>query len=232
MPSPRVGLETIAARLREQQERIARACERAGRGVDEVTMVAVSKTHPLAAIEAAYEAGHRDFGENYVKELAQKMKDLAHLDQIRWHFIGNLQSNKARLLAEGVHTVAIQHQRSALQLSKHRPAEASPLGAWLQVNVSEESQKAGCDLHLVPDLVDRLRSLPRVRLCGLMTVPSLTPDERVIRQQFKRLRDLCDEQGLRGCSMGMSADLEHAIACGATVVRIGSAVFGPRPVSR
>ena len=212
-------MTTIADNLQVIRERIGRASE--------VTLLAVSKGQPLERIEDAVAAGQKAFGENYVQEAVQKMERLPSLE---WHLIGPLQSNQTRLAAERfawVQTVA--SEKIARRLSEQRPAPLEPLNVLIQVNVSGEASKSGIDLAEVRDLARAIASLPRLKLRGLMAIPEPGADRAryaAVRDVFDRLKD---EFAFDTLSMGMSDDLEIALAEGATMVRIGTAIFGPRP---
>jgi len=223
----------IAARLSEVRERIGVAAERAGREAGAVRLVLASKTQPAAAVAAAYDAGARDFGENYVQEAVAKRNELAEHRGIRWHLIGNLQSNKVRVAAatfELIHTL----DRAALAEALHRCREEPPFPVLIQVNIGGEASKAGVAPVAAEGLINHARELVAVR--GLMTVPPLSFNAAVARRWFAELRELRDRLAsatglpLSDLSMGMSDDYEAAIAEGATMVRIGRAVFGPRLV--
>lgn len=219
---------TIAARLAEVRGRIAAAAERAGRSAEGVTLLAVSKTKSEAAIREAYAAGQRDFGENYAQELAEKAVELADLADIRWHFIGHLQSNKAKLVAPVAHLVhAVDSASLAQALAKRAPA---PLRVLVEVNVGGEAEKHGVAPDAVGPVLDAIAAEPNLVLGGLMTMPPHDLD--AARRAFEALVALRDRHGgsarLPELSMGMSDDLEVAIACGATLVRVGTAIFGAR----
>lgn len=224
---------TIATNLQRVRARIAGAAERAGRRSDEIQLIAVSKTLPVAAIRAAYDAGQRVFGENYLQEALEKMDRLADLD-IEWHFIGRIQANKTRQIATRfgwVHGLA--DPSHARRLSEQRLISASPLNVCLQVNVGAESTKSGVSPDELPALFEQVSGLPRIRICGLMTMPPPADDLDSQRQPFRALRGLRDRLAgpdfpLACLSMGMSDDLEAAILEGATHVRIGTAIFGAR----
>jgi pyridoxal phosphate enzyme (YggS family) len=230
-------MTTIAARLQAVNERIAAAARAAGRPPQDVALVAVSKTFPTAAVAEGHAAGQRAFGENYVQEALDKMAALASLD-IEWHFIGPIQSNKTRPIAQAFAWVhGIDRQKIAQRLSDARPAGLAPLQVCLQVNVSGEASKSGVDPADAPALARAVAGLPRLRLRGLMAIPEPTEDAALQRSRFRRLRELKDEIAAAGIaldtlSMGMSGDMEAAIAEGATMVRIGTAIFGARPAIR
>jgi pyridoxal phosphate enzyme (YggS family) len=223
----------VEARLVAVRARIEAAAQAAGRAAPR--LVAVSKTKPASMIRAAYAAGQRDFGENYVQELAQKAEELRDLADLRWHFIGHLQRNKAKLaarLAHAVHTV--DSARLAAALGKHAaegPREGT-LAVLVEVNVGGEGQKSGCALHELAAVLEAVEREPSLRAVGLMTVPPHTEDPAGARPYFDHLRALRDEHGgaarLPELSMGMTHDLEQAVLAGATLVRIGTAIFGER----
>ncbi len=227
----------IAANLQAVKDRILAACSAAGRDPAEVRLLAVSKTWPPAALRVAAEAGQRAFGENYVQEALPKIAALADLG-LEWHFIGPLQSNKTRAVAERFAWVhSIDRLKIAERLSAQRPAGMPPLEVCVEVNVSGEESKSGCAPEEAPALCRAVAALPNLRLRGLMAipepVPGAAPDSAVVRRRFARLRELRDEINAGGLamdtlSMGMSADLEAAIFEGATIVRIGTAIFGER----
>lgn len=223
----------IADRMQRVLERIHAAEREAGRANGAVALVAVSKTQPAGAIRQAAAAGQQDFAENYLQEALAKQDELTDLPGLIWHFIGPIQSNKTRPIAERfdwVHTV--DRLRIAERLSQQRPADKPPLNVCLQVNVSGEASKSGVDLTALPELADAVAQLPRLRLRGLMTIPA--PANGLVQQRvpFLILREAMVGLALPGLdtlSMGMSDDLEAAILEGATLVRVGTALFGPRP---
>jgi len=216
---------SIAGGLATVRARIARACEAAGRDPASVQLVAVSKTKRAEDVRAAYDAGQRLFGENYVQELHEKAGALAGLDGLRWHFIGHLQRNKAKEVVEVASCIeTVDSARLADAIAKRVPAGAR-LDLMLQVNVAREPQKSGCMPEELAALIAHVRGLDTLALRGLMTVPPADVDPR---PHFRALRALAAEHGLTELSMGMSADLEDAIAEGATIVRVGTAIFGSR----
>jgi hypothetical protein len=211
-------------------ERIERACERAERDPASVQLVAVAKGHPEEVIRAAYDAGMRTFGENYAQELAAKASALSDLQDIRWRFIGHLQRNKIKLVEGARATVdTVDSVRLAQAISKRAAARATNVEALLQVNVGGEAQKSGCTPDEVPALVEAVRTLPNITLRGLMTVAPHLDDVEATRPFFAALRELAEAHGLPELSMGMTHDLEQAVLEGATMLRIGTAIFGPRP---
>ena len=223
----------LQANLLTVEERIARACAKAGRRPDSVLLLAVSKTFPADAVRAAAEAGQRHFGENYIPEGSDKAFELNNPALI-WHFIGPIQSNKTHPIAQyfqWVHT--IEREKIARRLSEQRDPGQPPLQVCLQVNVSGEGSKSGVAPEDLFALADEVAALPRLRLRGLMAIPEPTHDESLQRARFAQLRGLLESLRQRGhdmdtLSMGMSADLEAAVMEGATIVRIGTAIFGER----
>ena len=231
----------ISAQLAQVREGIAEAARGAGRAPESVTLLAVSKTFsPEAVIEAA-DAGQREFGENYVQEALDKIVAVRtrrpDLDLI-WHFIGPLQSNKTRLVAEQVDWVhSVDRLKIAQRLSDQRPDSLPPLNICLQVNVSGEASKSGVTPEELPALASAVIGLPRLRLRGLMAIPEPENDPVLQRRPFALLRDLQRQLIADGIpadtlSMGMSADMAAAIAEGATIVRIGTAIFGQRDYAK
>ena len=227
-------MSTIQNNLQAVIARIAAACQASGRAPSAVRLVAVSKTFPEQAVRAAAGAGQRDFGENHVQEAMAKMQALADLP-LTWHFIGPIQSNKTRPIAQAFQWVhSIDREKVANRLSEARPAHLPPLKVCIQVNVSGESSKSGVAPGALPALAKRVSALPGLELRGLMAIPEPTPDAQLQQRRFRMLRELKDELARAGIaldtlSMGMSADLEAAIAEGATMVRVGTAIFGERP---
>ncbi len=227
-------MDTIEKRLQAVKSRIARACAAAGRDPRDIVLVAVSKTFPAAAVRAAHAAGQRDFGENHAQDAVAKLDALTDLDLV-WHFIGPVQSNKTRVIAERFAWIhSVDRLKIAERLATQRPEALPPLQACIQVNVSGESTKSGVAPEAAPALARAIAGLPRLRLRGLMAIPEPTDDAALQRRRFESLRDLKDrlvDEGmpLDTLSMGMSDDLEAAIAAGATMVRVGTAIFGARP---
>jgi hypothetical protein len=220
----------ISAAIQSVRERIERACGRAGRDPSSVQLIAVSKGHSEEAIRAAYSAGMRVFGENYAQELAAKASALGDLPDIRWRFIGHLQRNKIKLIERARATVdTVDSVRLAEAISTRAAASGRAVEVLLQVNVGDEAQKSGCRPEEVPQLVEAVRALPSVSLRGLMTVAPHLDDLEAIRPFFAKLRELAEAHSLPELSMGMTHDLEPAVEEGATILRIGTAIFGPRP---
>ncbi len=223
----------IAANLQAVRERIARAANGANRDPASVQLLAVSKTFDASCIVAAWQAGQRAFGENFAREAVDKARELAHLD-IEWHFIGPLQSNKTRLVAEHFAWVhGVEREKIARRLNDTRSPQLPPLNVLIQVNVSGESSKSGVAPGTEHALASAIREMPRLRLRGLMAIPEPTADVSMQRTRFALLRRLKEglqeeDPAIDTLSMGMSDDLESAIAEGATIVRIGAAIFGTR----
>ncbi len=226
-------MSTIASNLQVVRSRIAAAALAAGRAPGDITLLAVSKTFAAGEVRAAYAAGQREFGENYLQEALDKMSALSDLPLV-WHFIGPLQSNKTRAIAEHfdwVHSVA--RADIAQRLAAARPAGRDSLDVCLQVNVSGEQSKSGVAPEALRPLAQAVRALPRLRLRGLMAIPEPGADLSLQRRRFAGLRLLLEQLndsgfGLDTLSMGMSQDLEAAVMEGATIVRIGTAIFGER----
>ena len=228
-------MNTVIGKLQTVQSRIAQACAASGRPVDSVTLLAVSKTFGADAVREAFAAGQRQFGENYVQEALAKIEALADLrDQLQWHLIGPLQSNKTRPVAEAFDWVhSVDRLKVAQRLSEQRPAGLPPLQVCLQVNISGEASKSGLTPAEVPGVAQAVAALPRLQLRGLMAIPEPAGDAQQQRQPHRALRELLASLQAQGLaldtlSMGMSADLEAAIAEGATLVRVGTAIFGRR----
>lgn len=221
----------IATRFQTVLERIRAAERQFQRPPGSVRLLAVSKTHPASAVAALAAAGQRCFGENYLQEALDKMAELAALN-LEWHFIGPIQTNKTRGVAEHFAWAhSVDRLKIAERLSAQRPDALPPLNVCLEVNIDRESSKHGLDESELIDVARAVAALPRLRLRGLMAIPAPAADFAAQRQPFARLRQLAeqlDRAGLDTLSMGMSDDLEAAIAEGATLVRIGTALFGPR----
>ncbi len=226
-------MTTIPGNLQHVRARIATACQRAGRGVEEVTLLAVSKTFGADAVRAAAAAGQRAFGENYIQEGVEKIAALRDLG-LMWHCIGPIQSNKTRLVAEHfdwVHTV--DRLKIAERLSAQRPADRPPLNVCIQVNIDGGANKSGVAPGDALALARAVAALPQLKLRGLMSIPEIAPDFEAARAVHAGARALFDQLnadglGLDTLSMGMSDDLEAAIAAGSTMVRVGTAIFGSR----
>ena len=217
---------TVSVRLNSVRERIAAAARRAGRDPDEITLVAVSKRKPPEDIVAAYEAGQRDFGENYVQEFERKSARLPPLPGARFHLIGKLQSNKAKRAAGLFSTI---HTLDSVKLARRLDRFASALQVFLELKLSPEESKAGMDPASLEAVLGAAQAAERLEVAGLMAMPPWNPDPEHARPYFRRLRVLAEAHGIGGLSMGMSHDLEVAIEEGATHVRVGTAIFGKRP---
>ncbi|NWK77722.1 YggS family pyridoxal phosphate-dependent enzyme [Aquitalea sp. LB_tupeE] len=225
--------DSIAQAIASVTARIRAAEAAAGRTAGSVRLLAVSKTFPASAVVDAYAAGQRAFGENYVQELQTKAAELTDLD-IEWHFIGPLQSNKTRIVAQTAHWVhSIERLKIAQRLSEQRPSSLPPLQVCIQVNVSGEQSKSGCQPHEARALARAVAALPGLQLRGLMCIPEATDNAQTLSAQFAllaRVQDELQQDGLKldTVSMGMSADMAQAIAAGSTMVRVGTAIFGAR----
>ncbi|WP_277592035.1 YggS family pyridoxal phosphate-dependent enzyme [Pseudomonas chlororaphis] len=227
-------MSTIADNIALVSARIRAAAQASQRDESSIHLLAVSKTKPAAALREAYAAGLRDFGENYLQEALGKQAELGDLP-LSWHFIGPIQSNKTRAIAENFAWVhSVDRLKIAQRLSEQRPADLPPLNICIQVNVSGEASKSGCTPADLPALASAISALPRLKLRGLMAIPEPTEDRAAQDAAFAAVRslneNLCDSLDLPTdtLSMGMSHDLEAAIAQGATWVRIGTALFGAR----
>jgi pyridoxal phosphate enzyme (YggS family) len=226
-------MTTIASNLQAVRTEIERSVSQSGRSANEVKLLAVSKTFPANVLREAYQAGQRDFAENYVQEALDKMAMLQDL-AIAWHFIGPIQSNKTRAIAENFSWVhSVDRLKIAERLSEQRPANMLPLQICLQVNISNEASKSGVASDEVAGLAYAITKLPNLKLRGLMAIPAPSDDvetQRIGFAQLRQLRDQLNQQGLQldTLSMGMSHDFAAAIAEGATMVRIGTAIFGNR----
>jgi pyridoxal phosphate enzyme (YggS family) len=227
-------MPTLADRFERVRARIAAAAHDSGRNVENVALVAVSKTRDADEVAALHRLGQHAFGESYLQEALVKLDALADLD-LEWHFIGPLQANKTRGIAERFAWVhSVDRLKVARRLSAQRPATLPPLNVCLQVNISGEASKAGAMPTEVVALATEIAALPGLRLRGLMAIPAPASDAGSARRPFRALRELADALRHSGLpvdtlSMGMSDDLEAAILEGATHVRVGTALFGPRP---
>ncbi|MBY4676414.1 YggS family pyridoxal phosphate-dependent enzyme [Marinobacterium arenosum] len=228
---------SIAENIASVRESLAKSAAAAGRPVDGVTLMAVSKTRHADELRAVAAEGIRDFGENYLQESLDKIEALADMPLV-WHFIGPIQSNKTRPIAEHFDWVhSVDRDKIGRRLAEQRPAGMAPLNICLQVNISGEQSKSGCLPEQLPALAEALDGLPNLRLRGLMAIPQATDDERAQRAVFARMRALLSElqqehPQMDTLSMGMSGDMAAAIAEGSTLVRIGTAIFGPRDYSQ
>src|SRR5437879_3946992 len=228
-------MSSIPLNLQAVRQRIESATRAAGRPAQSVRLVAVSKTFPPEAVREAAQAGLRDFGENYVQEGVEKIREFLSLG-LTWHYIGPIQSNKTRAIAQHFDWVhSIERAKIAARLSEARDPGLGDLQVCIQVNVSGEASKGGVAPEELASLAKQVAALPRLRLRGLMAIPEPTPDEPLQRRRFAQLRALRERLNREGLvldtlSMGMSADLEAAIAEGATMVRVGTAIFGERQI--
>ena len=236
----------ISDNLQAVQARIEAACAKAVRPVHDVTLLAVSKTFGADAVQAAFEAGQKAFGENYIQEAVEKIAQLRHLP-VQWHCIGPIQSNKTRLVAENFDWVhSVDRLKIAERLSEQRPADLPPLQVCIQINIDGEASKSGVAPADVELLASQMALLPRLQLRGLMCIPENTPNLGASYASFTRAKAIFDHINdlklpvsqkinsevnfltLDTLSMGMTADLEAAVACGSTMVRVGTAIFGAR----
>jgi pyridoxal phosphate enzyme (YggS family) len=220
-----VAKNELANRLEIVEQRISRACTAAGRRREEVLLLAVTKVFPAQVIVEAHGLGLREFGENYVQEFETKTGEVAGLAGARYHLIGHLQSNKAARageLFEVIETV------DSVKLARRLDGLGLTLEVYIEVKLSPEDSKYGASPEELPALVEAIRGMANLKLKGLMTMPPWTEDAEKSRPYFRRLRELAARQGLAGLSMGMSHDMEVAIEEGATVVRVGTALFGSR----
>ena len=226
--------QNLAVSIRNVRERIRVACARAGRSVDSVTLLAVSKTHSVDLIRGAAREGVEHFGESYLQEALPKIETLRGLE-LTWHFVGQLQGNKTRPVAESFQWVhGVDRLRIAKRLSDQRPFHAPPLNVCLQVNIGDEGTKGGVTPAELPELAQEVASLPRLALRGLMCIPPPEEDPSRQREWFSQTARLLRSLHVPGTtldtlSMGMSDSLEAAIEEGATIVRVGTALFGERP---
>ena len=225
----------IKANLEAVRDHISRACQRYHREADEIMLLAVSKTKPVSMVKEALDCGQQHFGENYLQDATTKIRAVVDPNVV-WHFIGAIQSNKTRSIASSfdwVHTVS--NQKVARRLNDQRPSTRAPLNVLLQVNIDDEETKTGLSVSAVKEIIEPLLSLKRIHLRGLMAIPKPSDQIEVQRNAFKRLRTLqqsisqeFDLPRFDQLSMGMTADLEAAVAEGTTLVRIGTAIFGAR----
>lgn len=215
----------LQQRLQQVEERMCAAAARAGRPRSQITLIAVTKKFPPEVIREAYGLGLRAFGENYVQEFETKHPALADLPNAEFHLIGHLQSNKAKPAAELFQVIETVDSE---KLARRLDSMGKPLQVMIEVKLSQEESKAGAAPEDLPPLIDAIRECANLRLTGLMTMPPWSDDPAVTRPYFRRLAALARQHGLEKLSMGMSHDLEAAIEEGATLVRVGTALFGPR----
>lgn len=231
----------ITANYNEIYKRVTQAAERSGRKIEDILILAVSKTHPLSAVLASMEGGIKDFGENYAQELKDKQEEISknNYKQPNWHFIGHLQTNKAKYLAPFVHMIhSVDSFRLAEEISKQADKNNREIDILLQVNTSGEQSKSGVDPEDIFQLAEQVIQLKNVKIRGLMTIGSFSDNVEISLKEFTLLKDLRDKlkilhptQDFHHLSMGMTNDYETAIASGATIVRIGTAIFGQRNYS-
>lgn len=215
----------LAERLQQVEERIQAAARRAGRRRDEITLIAVTKIFPASAVREAYALGLRQFGESYVQEFAGKRGELDDLTEATYHLIGHLQSNKTKLAADLFHVVQTV---DTVKLARRLGESERTLEVMIEAKLSAEDSKSGAAVEEIPALIEVVRAQSNLRLSGLMTMPPWSDDAELSRAYFRRLRALAEAHGLAKLSMGMSHDLEVAIEEGATHIRVGTALFGPR----
>jgi len=235
MPPP-TNQQAINVALMQTHKRIQEACQASARTTDEVMLLAVSKTKPLSDVMAAYDQGQRHFGENYLQDALEKIEHCT-VEDIGWHFIGTIQSKKAKTITskfDWVHT--LDRHKVALLLNQHRPPHLPPLKVLIQVNISNEVNKSGVALAQLEDLVAQVSQLPNLLLCGLMCIPAAGQTEHMQRAAFTQMAAARDRLKqtyplITHLSMGMSGDLGYAIACGSSIVRIGTDIFGARSTS-
>ena len=221
--------DVIAERLAEVRRRVVGAARAAGRDPEQVRLIAVSKSKPAEAVRAAYEAGQRDFGENYVQEFVAKAEALSDLPDLRWHMIGHLQTNKVKQVIGVAHLIhTVDRVKLAQELGKRLAGVGRVMDVLVEVNVGGEQSKTGSTEAGAAAVIEAVRSESALRLLGLMTVPPFELDVSEVAVHFDRLRSLALAFGVSELSMGMSHDFEEAIARGATMVRVGTAIFGGR----
>jgi pyridoxal phosphate enzyme (YggS family) len=224
----------IAENLMAVRSQIQQCAQQSGREPNDIELLAVSKTKPVSDIVLAYEAGHRSFGENYVQEGVDKIAALKHLTDVSWHFIGPLQSNKSRLVAENFDWMhSVERFKIAKRLHEQRPAYAKPINICIQINIDHEPTKAGVLVHELMPLLSELEALDKICVRGLMAIPKATKVRSEQIASFEKMQALfttCQQKYSQfdTLSIGMSGDLSAAIECGSTMVRIGTAIFGAR----
>lgn len=227
-------MQTIAERLNSARQDVSLATANANRPPNSVKLLAVSKTKPVSDIMAAYEEGQRTFGENYIQEGVDKIQQLSALSDIEWHMIGPIQSNKTKIVAEHFDWVqSVDREKIARRLNDQRPAEMAPLNVCIQVNIDDEASKSGVKPEDVDELVRFITKQDKLCLCGLMAIPKANPDSHEQAQSLSALKELFDRYhtnltNFDTLSVGMSSDMQSAIAHGSTMVRIGTAIFGAR----
>ena len=227
-------MSTLEQRYQTVRAHISSACEQAHRSSEAVKLLAVSKTKPAQMVETLYQLGQRSFGENYLQDAVEKINNLAHLADLEWHFIGPIQSNKTRVIAEHFQWVeTLDREKIAQRLNDQRPATAPALNVLIQVNISREEQKSGIAPEYVEKLAVFIEQLPQLSLRGLMCIPEATKDESRLAAQFAEMQQLLrhlanNHPQCTVLSMGMSNDLALAVKHGSSQVRIGTDIFGSR----
>ena len=227
-------MSIVQENYKKARARIDSACMKAKRDRQSVRLLAVSKTKPAEMVRDCYQLGQTAFGENYLQDALAKIEALRDLTDIEWHFIGPLQSNKTKAVAENFHWLeTLDREKIARRLNEQRPPGLPPLNVLIQINISDEDQKSGIPTTELPAFARTLAAMPRLKVRGLMCIPEATDDETRLQQQFKRMQQLSNDlvnhyPDANVLSMGMSGDLELAIACGSTEVRIGTDIFGAR----
>jgi len=227
-------MQTIAERLNSALKGIDQAATSAHRPPNSVKLLAVSKTKPVSDIMEAYEAGQRMFGENYVQEGVEKVQELSHLDDLEWHMIGPIQSNKTKIVAEHFDWVqSVDREKIARRLNEQRPDSLPPLNVCIQVNIDDEESKSGISPGELPSLIEFIESQERLTLRGLMAIPKANPSEEQQHKSLAKLKELFDHyhtslSNFDTLSVGMSSDMAEAIQHGSTMVRVGTAIFGKR----
>lgn len=225
---------TIAENLKKVRNLIETCSKNAGRNENDIDLLAVSKTKPVSDIVLAYNFGQRNFGENYVQEGVDKIAELKAYQGIIWHFIGPLQSNKSRLVAENFDWMhSLDRLKIAKRLNEQRPVFKAPLNCCIQVNVDEEESKAGALPHEVIELIASMQDFQKIKIRGLMAIPKASDDKAMQRESFEKMRLLFEQckqkfSDFDTLSIGMSGDIDVAIECGSTMVRVGTAIFGQR----
>lgn len=225
---------SISHNLSHIQQHIQQQCLACKRPENAVKLLAVSKTKPISALREAIAAGQRAFGENYVQEGVEKVQQLADVEGLEWHFIGHLQSNKTRVVAEHFDWVqTLDRLKIAERLNEQRPANLAPLNVLIQINISDETSKSGIDPSEMLGLARQIAALPKLKLRGLMAIPKPESDPEQQKIALRAMQSLfltlqAEFDGVDTLSMGMSDDMSAAIACGSTMVRIGTAIFGVR----
>ena len=227
-------MQTIAERLNSALKGIDQAATSAHRPPNSVKLLAVSKTKPVSDIMEAYEAGQRMFGENYVQEGVEKVQELSHLDDLEWHMIGPIQSNKTKIVAEHFDWVqSVDREKIARRLNEQRPDSLPPLNVCIQVNIDDEESKSGISPGELSSLIEFIESQERLTLRGLMAIPKANPSEEQQHKSLAKLKELFDHyhtslSNFDTLSVGMSSDMAEAIQHGSTMVRVGTAIFGKR----